>query len=485
LAGTTLTKEKIRQIQDTYAATRNTEETARVCGVTPGSVRRYRDAAPVEQQVAPVKPLQAIQPQSVESQTGLEPLALLLKNSPLKLEEIKSALGLNDWDVMPLLMRARAELGVECDQQGRYFLPTIEAPSGVSADRKARAMKQEIETLGKKYKEALGQIEESDLRLNAMLSVKQHVEPIRIEPDPSISGGQATALWLASDWHVGERVDGHTINYINEYNPEIAERRAINFFRNGLKLVRKERQDVQIDTLILWLGGDLISGYIHDELEESNYLSPTEEARLAKRLIIGGLKMLKENGDFKQIIVPCSFGNHGRTTKKRRVSTGYKNSYEWMLYNDLADLFDGDEVIKFQVTNGYLNYLQCYDKRLRFHHGDNVSYQGGVGGVTIPLNKFIARTNQQQWADLDSIGHYHQRTPYAYWCRFQINGSLIGFNSFAQSIGASPEEPVQNFQLIDSTRGLTIAAPIKVIEEVEGRISKSITGWTSRQEMKA
>ncbi len=34
------------------------------------------------------------------------------------------------------------------------------------------------------------------------------------------------------------------------------------------------------------------------------------------------------------------------------------------------------------------------------------------------------------------------------------NGSLIGYNAYAQKIGASPEPPMQAFFLIDQERGL-------------------------------
>jgi len=344
--------------------------------------------------------------------------------------------------------------------------PSIPAdlPPTLDDDRAARRANIELREIKQKYTQALDELHQAEARFDAATAVRQPVEPIRIETDPSINGGQATAIMMASDWHVGERVDAATVNGLNTYTPEIAEQRAAKFFQNGLKLVNKERQDVRIDNLILWLGGDLITGYIHPELEESNYLSPTEEAILVKRLVIGGLKMLRDSGEFKQILVVCSFGNHGRTTEKRRISTGYKNSFEWMTYCDLAALFEDDPIIKFQVTSGYLNYVRCYDYTLRFHHGDNVRFQGGVGGVTIPLNKFIARTNQQQWADCDFLGHFHQLDLFARWRRFCVNGSLIGFNSYAQAIGASPEPPQQGFQLLDSRRGFTIAAPILVGE---------------------
>ena len=64
-------------------------------------------------------------------------------------------------------------------------------------------------------------------------------------------------------------------------------------------------------------------------------MSPTEATILAKELILGGLRHLEDHGNFKKIIVVCNYGNHGRTTKMRRQSTGYKNSYEWMMFKEI------------------------------------------------------------------------------------------------------------------------------------------------------
>src|SRR5262249_8494702 len=163
---------------------------------------------------------------------------------------------------------------------------------------------------------------------------------------------------------------------------------------------------------------------------------PTEASLFAQDLITGGLKFLLENGDFKTIKIPCSYGNHGRTTQKKKIATGAKNSFEWLMYNNLARQFADEPRVEFQIADGYLTYVDVFGYLCRFHHGDAIGYQGGVGGVTIPLNKFIARANQQCVAALDSLGHFHQHLAYSYVNKFQINGSLIGFGPYAQWIGA-------------------------------------------------
>lgn len=267
---------------------------------------------------------------------------------------------------------------------------------------------------------------------------------------------EATAFAIASDWHVEETVEGKTINHLNEFNLEIAEARIEKFFRSILRLVEIERAGTKIDHLVLALLGDLMTGYIHEELQESNGLSPTQTVLWLRRRIVAGLRLLLKEGKFKRILVPCCYGNHGRTTKKPRHATGAANSYEWMLYHILKD--DVPEV-EWGIADGYHLNLNVCGRIIRFHHGDNVMYSGGIGGLTIPMEKAIAGWNRgrEQAPYCDVFGHHHtaMQNP-----RFISNGSLIGYGPFSLAIKAGFEPPQQTFFLLDSKRGRTGTFPI-------------------------
>lgn len=363
------------------------------------------------------------------------------------------------------------------DEAGRWRVDVPQKPDPITADRAKLKLEGQVKELDGKYREALRQIEETETRFENLLAIKEPVSPVKIEADPSSDKGEAVAIVQASDWHVEESVEPATVNWLNKYDLDIARRRAENYFRNTLKLIRKERQDVTIDKLVLHLAGDTISNYLHPELEESNNLSPIEAIRFVKELFVGGLRLWRDDGEFKKIQVVTSYGNHGRLTHKPRFSTGHKNNLEWLAYHDLSAIFQDDPIIQFQVEDGYFNYLQVYDKLLRFHHGDAIKYGGGIGGLSIPLTKAVHRANQQRKADADFIGHFHQLMPYSRVNKFIVNGSLIGFNAYALRIGASPEEPLQSFHLLDSRRGFTISAPIITENEIGNLVKSSSAGW--------
>jgi hypothetical protein len=114
--------------------------------------------------------------------------------------------------------------------------------------------------------------------------------------------------------------------------------------------------------------------------------------------------------------------------------------------------------VEWQIGESYHNIVELYGKTLRFHHGDGLKYQGGIGGLTVPVEKAIASWNKSPIkADLDCFGHWHSQMQNPKFC---ANGSLIGFNAYAIAIKAAFEPPQQTFFLFDKQRGRTVTTPI-------------------------
>lgn len=280
----------------------------------------------------------------------------------------------------------------------------------------------------------------------------------KIHPTLPSGKSEATAVVLCSDWHIEETVTGSSVSGLNEYNLEIAQKRAERFWRITARMVHIFKKDIPIPRLILWLGGDFISGNIHEELLETCSLPPVESAILAQDWLATGIQYLLDNTDC-ELIIPTSCGNHSRITKDRRVSTETGNSLELFVYHALANHFKGNKRVKIILPEGYHTYIEVYGKKLRFHHGHGIKYGGGIGGIFIPAFKAIGQWNKGRVADLDCYGHYHSAKDGG---NFLLNGSLIGYNAYALSIKADFETPRQMFFLMDSTRSKTITCPIIV-----------------------
>lgn len=260
---------------------------------------------------------------------------------------------------------------------------------------------------------------------------------------------QATYIMAASDWHLEERVRPEMVGFRNEYNPEIAQDRAERFFRSNLKMLNAARAAWSIDQIVFWIGGDIITGWIHEENESENFLSPSEATRMALDVMTRGLQFMLDHYDATRILVPTSSGNHGRVLKKKRINSDFRTSWEFLMYQLLADRFKDESRIEFQLGYGYRNLVDVYGLRISFHHGDGIRSGGGIGGISPPLYRRIYRENSQrgdhQW-DFDVLGHFHQK---GFPPRVAQNGSLIGWNAFAEFIGAAPEPPMQISFVVD------------------------------------
>jgi hypothetical protein len=272
---------------------------------------------------------------------------------------------------------------------------------------------------------------------------------------------EAAAVALLSDVHCEEYVRLGETPYPNEYNPEIAEQSLARFFGGLQWLINFHRSAFCIRDVVLWLGGDLMTGHIHEELKENTATAPIETLLWLRSRLQAGIDQLLEDPKIERLLIPCSYGNHGRTTFRAYRALGASHSYEWLLYQWLASLYEHNPRVQFLADQSAHQYLKVYDWDLHFHHGDETNYGGGIGGITIPLNKAISQWDKAAKCHYHHFGHWHQ---YLDTGRLLVNGSVIGFNAYAMSIKAEPEPPVQSFYLLDSKRGKTCKSPIWVRE---------------------
>jgi hypothetical protein len=332
--------------------------------------------------------------------------------------------------------------------------------STVADDRERQKASSAMSSLKRRYDEALKTIESQEKQLATVNALSSGLETYIIEPKQGSGTSEGTVVAVASDWHIEENV-GAEVGGLNVYNIEIAKKRATKFFQSLLRLVRLLQQDIRIDHLVLALLGDFITNDIHDaENAETNELLPTHAIVEAQNMIVSGIDFLLANSKLN-IVIPCHSGNHARTTKTTRFATENGHSLEYLMYLHLRTHFRFESRVEFIISPGMHTYLDVYGQTLRFHHGHASKYQGGVGGIYIPVNKTIAQWNKGRAANLDVFGHFHQLRDGG---NFICNGSLIGYNAFALSIKADYEQPKQALFLMDKRRGRTCTWPILVAD---------------------
>jgi hypothetical protein len=330
--------------------------------------------------------------------------------------------------------------------------------------------KEKIKSKDNKWKQKFEHLvkdhEELNREYEAILNVKDKTPQWHEIKAKGTSGtSESVAVMVASDWHAEERVLPGDVSGVNEFNPQIAEKRADKFFQGGQRLWEINSRDTKIGTIVLGLLGDFFSNTLHEDQAESNYMLPADAAYFAQGLIYSGIKFLLKETD-SDLLIPCHSGNHGRMTKKQRHTTETGNSLEQYMYYNLRDLLADEPRVKFQIATGYHSYVTVFDKYImRMHHGHNMKFGGGVGGITIPVNKAIAQWNKTRNVNLDVFGHFHTHLTHT---NFVANGSLIGYNAYAVSIKADYEQPVQSFFLVNKKyNAISVAAPIFVGDPVE------------------
>ena len=269
--------------------------------------------------------------------------------------------------------------------------------------------------------------------------------------------GEKYAVALFSDAHIEETVNPQSVMSLNEYNTDIAKQRIQNYFSNLVHCLNKD----EVTHLIFASLGDTISGYIHDELAQTNGLTPLEATQLAQGLLFNGLKFICEKSNVEDIYFIGIVGNHSRVTKKIQHANGYKMSYEWLMYQNIKRECEiAGLPITFNLPESEMAVVDTQDnRRFLFIHGFQIRSNGSgtVCGIYPALNRLCMKWDKIFHQDKIYLGHFHScvSIPNA-----MVNGSIIGYNSFALSNGFGYERPAQQYEVYDTKIGLLLTRQI-------------------------
>lgn len=287
-----------------------------------------------------------------------------------------------------------------------------------------------------------------DVEFERVLSVlRDTVEaaPVRYEPSEYDSrGGKPHEMaLLLSDLHAGEIVSPQSINHMNSYDWQTCVDR-MDHIRTSL-LSYRDNRPYGIDTLHLWMLGDMVSGKGHAELRETNEFPPAEQAYRVGMLLGQWVESLIP--EFPKINVYCVPGNHGRVPDKP-ASKMVHDSFDWIAYMIMDTyLTNHKEAIlgDFEVSRGAELVVPIAGRQVLLFHGDGIrSTMPGVpwGGVTRRVNE-----KRKQYAQFGvqlggfALGHFHQANAVSgpIW----MNGSVKGADEYSLKNFGSSDAPEQ------------------------------------------
>jgi len=271
----------------------------------------------------------------------------------------------------------------------------------------------------------------------------------------------SVAIGLLGDAHIDAVVKKESVAGLNEYNPEVAKRRMMNFFYMFAKLVTHAQRSYNMRQVVLGILGDIINGWIHEELVQTNSMKPMEAISMAKSLIVSGIKMLNEKLNVDKITVVCVVGNHARTTQKNQFANAVGVNMEYYMYKDIEETcrLMGMKKVSFIIPESEVAVVEIFEKRLLMTHGTHIKYGGGVGGLTVPLMKWFNRLPKSLGIDIAFLGHFHQGV---FTEKFVVNPSLIGYDDYAFGKMFDYQEPCQFMVIFHESLGITALQKIYV-----------------------
>ena len=295
------------------------------------------------------------------------------------------------------------------------------------------------------------------------------LNPIKKESSPG------TPTLFLSDLHWGETVYPSQINGVNKYNVQISHDRMHRCIDTAIHLLKIVSPSMDYPGIIVPLGGDMISGNIHDELTATNELNSMPAVLDLYGVLVGVIERLVEQ--FGSVMLPCVTGNHGRDTRKIWNKDRHHTSFDWLLYRFLAKHFENNRRVTFYIPDGSDAYYQVYGTRYLLTHGDQFrggdSMIGALGPLTRGDHKKRSRNSQVDMEyDVMLCGHWHQYLHLSY---LIVNGSLKGYDEYAYNSNFRFEQPQQALWLTNPKHGITFRMPVFV-----DRVSEpKKTAWVS------
>ena len=267
---------------------------------------------------------------------------------------------------------------------------------------------------------------------------------------------------MLSDLHFGEWVDPHEVEGYNEYTPAVAKKRLKNTTLGMIEMFDLYASGLTADSAVVVLGGDILSGDIHQELSETNALGTSETIVEFTPLLASAIETIADR--FGSVYVPCVTGNHDRSPRQKRVPSkrSAKDSLSWIVYCWLSDHFRNDERVKVEVSVATSMTYQLYNTRYLLTHGHEWKGGAGVAGLYPPIARGVLKRSRRQEVignpfDHLIMGHFHQ---YTLGHNFLVNGSMKGYDQYAYQNDFEPEVAQQAFWLTTPEHGFTLAAPI-------------------------
>lgn len=275
----------------------------------------------------------------------------------------------------------------------------------------------EVERLKQELSRTRKQLREYAVADAGSLAIAQAIRET-IRPEPSIPKPKARkqkshsayeGLVHISDVHYGEVVRMESTGGLAEYNPDLAKAK--------MEATTAEAIDIgkymNIGRLVVAYGGDLVSGYIHDDLERSNTEMVVTQSIDMADIITQQLEEFMQ--EFPSVAVDFRSGNHGRPYRPMFFNQKQKQNFDYVTAEMVARSLSKQKNLEILTNESFWNIIQAGNRKFLHMHGDTIKHQNSMSlpwySMFKELMKWMGMREQGgvPWFDDMMIGHFHNQ----------------------------------------------------------------------------
>lgn len=328
------------------------------------------------------------------------------------------------------------EPGEEIQQENAYLSHKLSV-----ANKALQRSRDEANQLRKEMRKSnrVANLNEEVLKLiEGALPIEHSATTLVTINEPSMRYEKQTSCIMLSDLHCEESVSKKDVGNTNEYTWEIMESRLDKVFLEWFQAYRGESHG------IILLGGDVLTGLIHDSLENTS-LHPMEAAQKLADILYDYATAASQI--YEKVTVEVINGNHGRLSEHiKSANKGF--DLEYAFGHILKAKLSGFDNVKTSVSTTGYTAVQVGVKDdepiyLGMHHGDH--FRGSVHSEARYFKVYEAFKNVIS-TDVTHIvqGHTHMFSHFnTHKGSYIVNGSLIGSNSYGVTMGFTALRPSQ------------------------------------------
>lgn len=270
----------------------------------------------------------------------------------------------------------------------------------------------------------------------AVLSKNAHYKPFGYAIKPSKEKTLRVDTVALSDLHFGSRLDPRELKVRYDFTEE--SRRLASVLD---RVVRFKLDYRDVTELVIWLGGDLICGKIHDK---QNSRAISEQLCDAMWLLTQFVEAAA--GHYKHVHVYCTSGNHDREEGRHEkpAHDAKWDSRATGVYFAIKLAVRHFKNVEVHIPRTPYNEYAPFNRRIYATHGDT-NFQTGNVAKGVDIDRLVKQMNTINLAEMQSrhapyeaflAGHIHQGVhvplPVA---ELVTNPALLPADGYSQSIG--------------------------------------------------